>query len=1215
MALERFGIGATITADERQFVNAVGRARDSLGRFVTTTQAAPTTLGRLTSSIQKASMVVKSGASKISSGVSELSAGLSQAAVGMLPVVAAVGGGIAKAASFEKQMSAVGSVARANSEDMNKLTSEAQRMGIVSAFSATEAAQGMEYLARAGANSDQIISALQGTMNAAAADSIDLATASDIVAQTIKGMQLNWSEAGHVADVLALASASANTNITELGESFSYGSSTAKQLQMSLEETTAIFGKLADSGVKGSSAGTAFTNMMNKLTKPTKKAEGILKKWNVNLTNTDGSLKKVSTIVQDIQGHISKLPTVTEQTAVATELFGIRGKRAYSALAAAGKESTDALEDSLIASSVGIGAATEMAEKRLDNFTGKLTLFGSSVESLAIGLFSPLLKTFTPVIESVTNGLNNIVFSLKGLSEIRQKENTEMGKSAQLIARESANRLEAAGVSDKQSKNTLAAMQVLTRMSMSEEKLSSAQISARKRALQATFETESKRRAEVIKSRFLETAGVKTTNKLSKTEQKFMSTQIDSMTKKRKESTDKMIDMAFSGAKGSAEAQKQLKNLVLKEALDSNKKLSDADKQRHLKNIEAMTNEEAAKSAAADKIRAQIFSVEKLQEIEKQYGSTAVQIALGVQDAVDGVKESFKNVVERVKEFGLTLENKIGKDGVRRITELVTTFAIAAAATVPIVLGLGALGFAFKGVIKAAIGLKNVVVGALTIIKGIAIGLSSSLLPIVVGVGLVVGAFMLLRKEGETAQQTLIRLWTPIKTTIIDIYENVIKPFVSGFVNRFNELKTKVLGRWVGLFTGIVFTVKETVKKITGLFSGLFGDWAKGLSDIEIDWNRVGSSFFDGLTFMATKTLQFVDILVEAFGFAVEQVLSFINGPLTMFKSFADGIIQSWTPLSSSFINLWETIKVSFESAYNSIAILSTALKDLFSMNNSSMANETVGIFSFIGSVVANFVGFVAEVLSIVVPIFTGVFNAVLNFITVIVTSIKNIFAEGFGGITAILEGNFVNGLSRIGVAIFNAITMPFRAAISSVLNLIKAIPGANDLAKEFGFDINTIQKMVSEGIQTKDLQIEIAAKKENERQKERTKTSVVKTAEMSIVSPDKRAKVIEFPTIKKAEGDEDYLNKRKAVVENINDLKTKEAAKKAEKPVVEANVNLKDERAVNVKADLIVDGEKVAKASAKHSQEIQDRSGFKTTPWQRRASLEHGAVPVNKAG
>lgn len=448
MALERMGLGAVVTMDNRQAVKAMGQTRDAMGRFVTGTDQAAMKTNKLSGALNKLVMKAKAAGTQLRAAGRQFSQALMSATMAGAPLSITMGLGFKQAANFERQMSAVGAITRATDDELDQLRGTAKKMGIESVFSATQSAEAMEYMARAGASTSEIIAGLAGVMNAAAADSIDLATAADIVAQVVKSMGLQWGQAAHVADVLALTSASTNTNIIGLGEAFKYGAPQAKAMGVELEETAAVMGKMADAGLKGSIGGTSFMNMLNKLSKPSTKAKDLMKLFGLQLTDTTGKLRPISSIVEDVAVKLDAIPDAARRAAVASELFGLRGAKAFNALRLGGKKAIDALHEDLLLASEGVGAAGEMAEKRLDNFLGKLTLFKSSVESAFIGLFDPLLKPFAGTVEEMTNGLNRILFSLDLLSQIRKRDKVETGASAKALAGWTSNQMQLLGVNE-----------------------------------------------------------------------------------------------------------------------------------------------------------------------------------------------------------------------------------------------------------------------------------------------------------------------------------------------------------------------------------------------------------------------------------------------------------------------------------------------------------------------------------------------------------------------------------------------------------------------------------------------------------------------------------------------------------------------------------------------------------------------------------------------
>ena len=335
-------------------------------------------------------------------------------------------GAVSTAMNFEQQMSAVASVAKdAVGPNFTMLTEEAKRLGIVSAFSAQEAAEGMEFLGRAGFDTSQIITAIGPVLNAAAADSIDLGTSADIVANVLRGMGMEVEKAGHVANVLALTSARTNTNITGLGDAFTYAASTGRDMGFSVDETASALGWLANAGLKGSVAGTSFTNMMVKLTKPSQQAAAFMEQYKIKLTDAGGKMKDMADIVEMFIGPLNSMNDDAERAAMVAEIFGLRGKKAYSAFSAAGVQSLRDLTTELQNADQGIGAAGRMAAIRLDNLAGAITLFKSSMQALSIETVAGINLPLKEGVQAITNFVNTMIYSIKGVSE---KEFTDLFK-------------------------------------------------------------------------------------------------------------------------------------------------------------------------------------------------------------------------------------------------------------------------------------------------------------------------------------------------------------------------------------------------------------------------------------------------------------------------------------------------------------------------------------------------------------------------------------------------------------------------------------------------------------------------------------------------------------------------------------------------------------------------------------------------------------------
>lgn len=419
MALERIGLGGILTFDSTQAVRGMGAARDALGRFVAQGNTVPGVLTRASASVQRLGQQMATLARGVGSGLNNMSTGIRNAGLAMLPLTAGMAAGMGAVVSFERQMDAVGAVSLATDEDMNQLQATARRLGATTVFTATQAGEGMELMGRAGANTTQIMGGITGVLNAASAESIDLATSADLVAQATNIMGRTWEQASNTADILALASARTNTSMVGLGEGLSYGGLAARTAGMDMEQTIAILGVLADAGLRGSTGGTSLQNALMSLSNPTDRATARLEEWGITMSTTASGGMDLVAIVDQISQHMEGVGTAQERLAIATDIFGIRGGRAYAALAFAGEERTRSLEAELRAQgqlAEGEGAAADMSRRRLSNLAGAWTLFTSAMEGAFLAVFLPMmapladaLNAVNDIIGKLSNGVNAMI--------------------------------------------------------------------------------------------------------------------------------------------------------------------------------------------------------------------------------------------------------------------------------------------------------------------------------------------------------------------------------------------------------------------------------------------------------------------------------------------------------------------------------------------------------------------------------------------------------------------------------------------------------------------------------------------------------------------------------------------------------------------------------------------------------------------------------------
>ena len=193
------------------------------------------------------------------------------AAAGMMGIGVA---STAVGASFEKQMSSVRAISGATAEEMKRLNDLAKEAGRTTQFSATEAGQGLEYMAMAGWNVNQMAAGLPAVLNLAAASGEDLGMVSDIVTDSLTAFGLAAEDAAMFSDVLAEASNASNTDVARMGETFQYVAPVAGALKYSIQDIAIATGLMANAGIKGEKAGTSLRAMMTNLAKPTKQMQG-----------------------------------------------------------------------------------------------------------------------------------------------------------------------------------------------------------------------------------------------------------------------------------------------------------------------------------------------------------------------------------------------------------------------------------------------------------------------------------------------------------------------------------------------------------------------------------------------------------------------------------------------------------------------------------------------------------------------------------------------------------------------------------------------------------------------------------------------------------------------------------------------------------------------------------------------------------------------------
>lgn len=340
-----------------------------------------------------------------------------------MPASVAVAGlgtaAVKTAADFDSAMSEVAAVSGATGDDFDALRAKAREMGSKTKFSATEAANAMNYMAMAGWKTSDMLDGIEGIMNLAAASGEDLATTSDIVTDALTAFGLSAGDSAHFADILAAASSNANTNVSMMGETFKYCAPVAGALGFSAEDTAEAIGLMGNSGIKSSQAGTALRSIMNRLSKEVKLTGNAFGTMTIETTNQDGSMRSLNDILADCRVAFGKM-SESEKAANAQALVGKNAMSGFLALMNAAPADIEKLNSAITNCD---GKAGDMAETMQNNLAGQITILKSQLQELAIS-FGDILM---PAIRQIVSWIQGLADKLNGMSETTKKTIVTIG--------------------------------------------------------------------------------------------------------------------------------------------------------------------------------------------------------------------------------------------------------------------------------------------------------------------------------------------------------------------------------------------------------------------------------------------------------------------------------------------------------------------------------------------------------------------------------------------------------------------------------------------------------------------------------------------------------------------------------------------------------------------------------------------------------------------
>ena len=318
-------------------------------------------------------------------------------------------------ADFESQMSRVQAISGATGEEFEKLKNQAIQLGADTAFSSSQAAEGMENLAAAGFTTSEIMDAMPGLLDLAAASGEDLASSSDIAASTLRGFGLEAADAAHVADVLAANANKTNSSVAETGEAMKYIAPLARAAGLSFEETAAAIGIMANAGIQGSQAGTTLRGALSRLSKPTEDMQQAMEELGISFYDSEGKMKSLSEQVSMLQDAMSGMTDEQKNNYLVT----LYGQEALSGMLALINEGSGSLAELTAAYETCDGSAKKAAETMQDNLRGAVEQLKGSVESLGIVFYESVADNMKDAAVVATESVNNITdaFNSGGLNE------------------------------------------------------------------------------------------------------------------------------------------------------------------------------------------------------------------------------------------------------------------------------------------------------------------------------------------------------------------------------------------------------------------------------------------------------------------------------------------------------------------------------------------------------------------------------------------------------------------------------------------------------------------------------------------------------------------------------------------------------------------------------------------------------------------------------
>ncbi len=390
---------------------SLGNASDKTNKKLTKTQAAINSISKAQNRLNRTQATINRRTKDIGSqavGIAALGLSFKQA--------------LQPAINFEQSMKDLEAVAFGAADasvdvtgNMKKLSDQAKQLGATTAFSATQAAEGQIFLAKAGFKTNQIIQAMPGLLDLAAASGTDLGRSSDILSDLLGAFGTTAKDSGKLVDILAAATSSANVDMETLFETLKVAAPIGIAAGQSIEGITTATALLGNVGIKGSMAGTALKNAFVNLAAPAAKGSQVLQELGISVSDSKGNMLPLEQIMVKL-GKSAKNLSQVKRIKVFDAVFGkIAMAGAINLEKAVNSGDFNKMLKNLQNSE---GVAKNMAKIRLDSTTGSLTILMSSLEGVAITfgkILTPALKSTAEVLSSMGEPLQNFIESNKSI--------------------------------------------------------------------------------------------------------------------------------------------------------------------------------------------------------------------------------------------------------------------------------------------------------------------------------------------------------------------------------------------------------------------------------------------------------------------------------------------------------------------------------------------------------------------------------------------------------------------------------------------------------------------------------------------------------------------------------------------------------------------------------------------------------------------------------